>query len=410
MTPPVLPPIVEEIVFHRSPTLNLLLVMVVIWTAGVLCRWIKQPALLGELLAGIVLGPSLFGIIQPDETLTVLAELGVFFLMFYAGLESDPNWLGRYKGQALKVGLGGYVIPFIMGYLTCRGFGMSLLQSLFIGQALSITAIAVSARVLHDMNLADYRVSPIIMGAGIVDDVIALTVFTTLVDITINNNEMLLSSPLLSIGKVSLFFLASGVLAIWVFPRIGRHLVARTSKGFSFALIMALLFGFLAEVAGMHFIIGAYIAGLLVKRTVKSKELFTKINDRFVSVTYGFFGPIFFFCLSFHVSFTALQTHLGLLLILLLVAIVGKFIGAYLGSVWAKMNREESTVIGLAMNGRGAVELIIASVGLEVGLIDDTLFSILVFIAFITTLLPPLSLRYVIDLVGKKLEKSSNAP
>lgn len=408
MTPAELSPIVEEIVFHRSSTLNLLLVMVVIWSAGVVCRWIKQPALLGELLAGIILGPSLFGIIQPDETLTVLAELGVFFLMFYAGLESNPVQLEKYKKQAAQVGAGGYLVPFIMGYLACRLFGLPLIQSLFIGQALSITAIAVSARVLHDMKLTRFRISPIVMGAGIIDDIIALTVFTTLVDMTINKTALLFLPTLLSLGKVAGFFLVSSIFGLWVFPRISTYLVAREAKGFSFALIVALLFGFLAEISGMHFIIGAYIAGLLVKRTVKSKELFTKISDRFVSVTYGFLGPIFFFCLSFHVNFNALQTHMVLLTALLLVAITGKFIGAYWGGRWAKMNRAESTVIGLAMNGRGAVELIIASVGLEVGLINDDLFSILVFIAFVTTLLPPVTLRFIVDRVANRLVRTTD--
>ncbi len=173
-------------------------------------------------------------------------------------------------------------------------------------------------------------------------------------------------------------------------------------------MIVALLFGFLAEIAGMHFIIGAYIAGLMVKKTVKNKELFTKIEDRFVSVTYGFFGPIFFFCLSFHVNFKALQTHIGLLVVLLLVAVTGKFLGAYWGGRLAKLNKGESSIVGLAMNGRGAVELIIASVGLEVGLINDDIFSILVFIAFLTTLLPPLTLRFVIDRVANRLIRVSD--
>ncbi len=408
MTPTELSPIVEEIVFHRSSTLNLLLVMVVIWSAGVVCRRIKQPALLGELLAGIILGPSLFGIIQPDETLIVLSELGVFFLMFYAGLESNPGQLARYKKQAFLVGVGGYIIPFIMGYIASRAFGLSILQSLFIGQALSITAIAVSARVLHDMKLTGFRISPIVMGAGIIDDIIALTVFTTLIDMTLSNSGLLFSSVLLSLGKVAGFFGVVTVFALWIFPKIGIYLEAREAKGFSFAMIVALLFGFLAEIAGMHFIIGAYIAGLMVKKTVKNKELFTKIEDRFVSVTYGFFGPIFFFCLSFHVNFKALQTHIGLLVVLLLVAVTGKFLGAYWGGRLAKLNKGESSIVGLAMNGRGAVELIIASVGLEVGLINDDIFSILVFIAFLTTLLPPLTLRFVIDRVANRLIRVSD--
>jgi len=214
MAPVELGPLIEEIVFHRSSTLNLLLVMVVIWSAGVVCRWIKQPALLGELLAGIVFGPSLFGIIQPDETLNVLAELGVFFLMFYAGLESNPAQLERFKKQAAKVGAGGYIVPFLMGFITCRFYDLPLLQSIFIGQALSITAIAVSARVLHDLNLTGFRISPVIMGAGIIDDIIALTVFTTLIDMTVTQSGFQLIPILLSLLKVASFFAFSAIFGM----------------------------------------------------------------------------------------------------------------------------------------------------------------------------------------------------
>ncbi len=398
-----LPPFLEEMVFHRSSTLNLLLVMVIIWTTGVICRRIKQPPLLGELLAGIVFGPSLLGIIRPDDTLMVLADLGVFFLMFYAGLESNLSHLQRFKKPAIQVAIGGYMIPFLAGYLTSRFFGLDIIQSLFIGQALSITAIAVSARVLHDMAFTKFRVAPIIMGAGVIDDIIALSVFTTLVDVAGNSGDFQLLPVFISLLKVIVFFIVSFLVGKWLFPIVAPHLAVREAKGFSFALIVALLFGFWAEVSGLHLIIGAYIAGLFVRLSVPSKKLFTKINDRFVSITYGFLGPIFFFSLSFHVTFGVLRSHTLMILSLLVMAIVGKFIGGYFGARFSGMNKGESSVIGLVMNGRGAVELIIASVGMEVGIIDDSLFSILVFIAFITTLLPPLSLRLIYTKVMNRL-------
>jgi Kef-type K+ transport system membrane component KefB len=388
-------PFLEKIVFHHSSTFNLLLVMVIIWCAGVVCRRIKQPPLLGELLAGIVFGPSLLGIIRPDETLKVLAELGVFFLMFYAGLESNFSHLRQVKKQAIQVGIGGYCLPFVAGYLTSRAFDLPIIQSIFIGQALSITAIAVSARVIHDMALTKYRVAPVIMGAGVIDDVIALTVFTALVDIVSNGQVFSFTPIAISILKVLFFFAAVSLMGLWMFPFLGPHLTGREAKGFSFALIVALLFGFCSEIAGLHIIIGAYIAGLYVRMSVPNKELFTKINDRFVAITYGFLGPIFFFTLSFHVRFAVLQTHLTLIIALLFVAVAGKFAGGYLGARTSGMTKSESTVVGLVMNGRGAVELIIASVGMELGIIDDTFFSILVFIAFATTVMPPLSLRLV---------------
>ncbi|MEN8189720.1 MAG: cation:proton antiporter [Thermodesulfobacteriota bacterium] len=398
-----LSPLFEEIVYHRSSTLNLLLVMVIIWTTGVICRRIKQPPLLGELLAGIIFGPSLLGIIRPDDTLNVLAELGVFFLMFYAGLESNISHLQRFKKPAIQVGLGGYLVPFLSGYFGARACGLSIIQSLFIGQALSITAIAVSARVLHDMNFTRFRIAPVIMGAGVIDDIIALTVFTIIVDVAVKMDQFQFLPVFLSLIKVIVFFLVSYFVGRWLFPIVAPHLAVREAKGFSFALIVALLFGFWAEISGLHIIIGAYIAGLFVRLSVPSKRLFVKINDRFVSITYGFLGPIFFFCLSFHVTFDVLTSHWMQITLLLFVAISGKFIGSFIGARIAGLNKGESSVVGLVMNGRGAVELIIASVGMEVGIIDDTIFSILVFIAFITTLVPPISLRLVYAKVLNRL-------
>ncbi len=403
MLPLDLTDLIEQIVYQRSPTLNLLLIMVIIWTVGVICRKIKQPPLLGELLAGIILGPTLLNIIQPDETLKVLSDLGVFFLMFYAGLETNPFHLKKFNRLATQVGFGGYILPFIMGYAVCRLSGMDLIQSIFIGQALSITAIAVSARVLHDMDLVHYRVTPVIMGASIIDDVLSLTVFSTLVELAAGQNNFHFFSTIHSLLKVIVFFVVSISLGIWLSPKLAKHLAVREAKGFSFSLIVALLFGFWAEISGLHIIIGAYIAGLFVRQSVSGNALFDKINDRFVSITYGFLGPIFFFCLSFHVTFEVLHAHLSLLFTLLAVAIIGKFMGSYWGARWGGMNRAEASIVGATMNGRGAVELIIASVGLELGMIDDNLFSILVFIAFITTILPPLTLPSICKRVSDRL-------
>lgn len=209
---------------------------------------------------------------------------------------------------------------------------------------------------------------------------------------------------LISLLKVILFFAVSGVIGRWIIPKMEPYLSAREAKGFSFALIVALLFGFLAEISGLHLIIGAYIAGLFVRLSISSEDLFEKINDRFVSITYGFIGPIFFFCLSFHVTFQVIQTHTIMLLTLLATAIFTKFAGAFFGAKNSGLNSSESTVIGIIMNGRGAIELIIASVGLEMGLINDDIFSILVMIAFITTLMPPLTLRLSLKALKDKLE------
>ncbi|WP_303720529.1 cation:proton antiporter [Malonomonas rubra] len=389
---------------QNSTTLNLLMLMVIIWTTGVICRIIHQPAVLGELTAGIIFGPAFLGLIVPNEMLATLSELGVFFLMFYAGLETNPMDLKRYRFHSCLVGVAGFLIPFGISYLTCQLFSLPMLQSLFISLGLSITAIAVSARVLHDLELTDHAVTPVIIGASIIDDVLALSFFTAIIDLGTNQGAINWLHFGLTMGKVILFFAVAIGMGIWLYPKIGHHFASRSSKGFTFALIMALLFGLLAEIAGLHLIIGAYMAGLFVREGVVSPELLTKISDRFVSITYGFLGPIFFVSLSFHVTFSIFNTHLLLTSILMLAAIFGKVLGAGSGALASGMNRKEATVIGLAMNGRGAVELIVASIGLQLGLINDQIFSILVLIAFVTTSLPPISIKLYLDRIDYNFE------
>lgn len=379
--------------------INLLMVMVLIWTTGVLFRVIKQPPVLGELLAGFIFGPPVLGIIKPDETLRVLSELGVFFLMFYAGLETNPFELKRMTKKSLLVALGGFILPFMLGFTVCLLLHTSFVQALFISMALSITAIAVNARVLNDMELIKYRVTPVIIGASIIDDILSLALFTIIIDFAAGGRSLIGSNLIILMLKIVAFFGISHMIGMMLYPKFSKYFSSREAKGFTFALIMALCFGVLAEMAGLHIILGAYMAGLFVREGIVSKELFQKINDRFVSITYGFLGPIFFVSLSFHINFTILKTHLLLLIVLLFAAVVGKLVGAGSGAILGRMNKGEAMVIGAAMNGRGAVELIIASIGLEMAIINDIYFSILVIIAFLTTLLPPVSLSFLLKRV-----------
>jgi Kef-type K+ transport system membrane component KefB len=385
---------------QQNQTLNLLTLMVLIWSTGVICRVIHQPPILGELTAGIIFGPAFLGVFVPNEMLTLLSELGIFFLMFYAGLESNPAELKRYRIHSCLVGIAGFLIPFGVAYLTCMLFSLPNVQSLFISLGLSITAIAVSARILHDLDLGDHYLSAVIIGASIIDDVLALSFFTAIIDLGSRQEAINWLQFGFTMSKVILFFALAIGIGVWLYPKIGHLFSSRQSKGFTFALIMALLFGLFAEFAGLHLIIGAYMAGLFVREGVVSQELMTKITDRFVSITYGFLGPIFFVSLSFHVTFSIFKTHMLLTSALLLAAIIGKLLGAGSGALASGMNYKEATFIGLAMNGRGAVELIVASIGLQLGLINDEIFSILVLIAFITTSMPPVTMKLFLDRIG----------
>ena len=280
--------IYQQFLSINNPTINLLMVMVIIWTTGVLFRMIKQPPVIGELLAGFIFGPPVLGIIKPDETLHVLSELGIFFLMFYAGLETNPFELKRMTKHSLLVALGGFILPFALGYGVCIFLDLSHIQAMFIGMALSITAIAVNARILTDLNLIQYRVTPVIIGASIIDDVLSLALFTIILDMASGGGSLISTKLFIQMLKVAAFFGISLLIGMMLYPRFSKYFSSREAKGFTFALIMALCFGVLAEMAGLHIILGAYMAGLFVREGIVSKELFQKINDRFVSITYGF--------------------------------------------------------------------------------------------------------------------------
>lgn len=251
------------------------------------------------------------------------------------------------------------------------------------------------------------RVTPVIIGASIIDDVMSLAFFTAIIEIATHTGSFNFFIFMILIGKVIAFFAVTIGVGLFVYPKIGKYFSAREAKGFTFALIMAFLFGLMAEIAGLHIIIGAYMAGLFVREGVVDKDLFNKISDRFVSITYGFIGPIFFFVsLSFHVTFDIFKTHLWFLVVLLLAAILGKFIGGGAGALLSRMNRQEAAIIGFSLNGRGAVELVVASIGLKLGIIDDAIFSVLVLVAFVTTMLPPLSLGFYLKRLKSELPSS----
>lgn len=383
--------------------MNLLLVMILIWFSGVVFRKLKQPPMLGELLGGFIFGPSVLGIISPDAIINCLAELGVFFLMFYAGLETNPNALQKMGKQAFLVGIGGFLLPYTIGFWLCvLVFGVAGMQAMFVGLALSITAIAVNARIINDLKLGEYRVAPVIMGGAIVDDVLSFAFFSTLVGLATGASGGAFDLGTLASVLIRLFLFFAITIGIGhqFYPRLSKYFSSRESMGFTFALLVALVFGLIAEITGLHIILGAYMAGLFVKEGIVNENLLVKINDRFLAITYGFLGPIFFVSLSFHMTLDIFATHLPMILVMLLVAVGGKLVGAGLGARIGGMNKFETTLVAISMNGRGAVELIIASVGIKLGIINDVYFSILVVVAFITTLLPPLVMGAILNRHG----------
>ena len=381
--------------------LNLLLVLLAAWLAGNLAERFGYPSVLGELLAGILLGPPVLGLLHGSEALGVLAELGVLLMMLYIGMEIDPRGLAKASWAGLLAAIGGFVTPFVLAYLTVLWFGGSQASGLFVGIAAGITSLATKSRILSDLQLLDTRLANVLMAGALISDTFALIAFAAIMGVVEAGGLDLAGIGLVTL-KAVLFFAVTAAAGYLLFPRIGRRLTAAglTGRTFNFTLILmiAVLFGHLAELAGLHSILGAFIAGLFLRDNVLGRTLAEDLTRAVREASLGLLAPIFFVTAGFAVSFRVfVGADLGLFVAIMAVAVVGKVIGTVLFYLPTGCGWREGVTVGLGMNGRGAVEIIVAGIGLERGLISQEIFSILVFMAIATTASVPFFLKWGTD-------------
>ena len=384
--------------------LNLLSLLTLAWLFGLGAERLGYPALMGELLAGIVFGPPLLGILHGGDELAVLAELGIFLLMIYVGMEVDIKDLFGLGPQALMVAFGGFIVPFGLGYLAGGVIGATLEQSLFIGIAMAATSLATKSRILVDLDILDTRIASVLLGGALLSDVSVLVVFAGVMGF-IETGEVSPRTIGVIAGKAFLFFVVVLAIGYWILPYIWDELerwmrhhefVGKTSA-FTVALVVALVFAFLAALVDLHMIIGGFMAGLFLRQAELHPDIYEHIDAVIYDLAMGFFAPIFFVTVAFELTLDVFTTDLGLLLFILIIAFSGKLVGSWLFGVPTKLTSRESFVIGLGMNGRGTVEIIIVSVGLSAGIIGQELFSILVFTAIFTTALVPPTVKWGVD-------------
>jgi Kef-type K+ transport system membrane component KefB len=398
--------------------ISLLLILVAAWLMGTLFRRFGLPFVLGELVAGILIGPPVLGLIAPSPAIELLAELGIFFVMFHTGMELDPKELLEHIWPSLAVAVGGFVLPFVLGYFTTRAFGGTLYQSLFVGMGISITAIAVQSVILHSLRISTTYIGHIIIGAAIADDIFSLVGLSVLLSLA-KTGSIQFSELFIVVGKVVGFFGLTIILGHFVIPKITPKLHDREGKAFTFAMTAALAMAYLAELVGLHLIIGAFLAGQFVRKEIMDDKLYHRIADRFYGLSYGFLVPVFFASLSFHLHFNWSVSFIIFVFVLTLMAIVGKLAGCGLGYALFKRNYWESMIVGFGMNGRGAVEIVVASVILKLSsellssnvisepLLTNNQFSALILMAFITTMMAPITLKWSVTRACSTTEASS---
>lgn len=365
---------------------------------GELFRRMKQPALVGELLAGVILGPSLLAILDPGDSMTILANVAVFFLIFMAGLELNLSEIRKSSKSALVLAIVGFTIPFVSGYYTSVFFGLGQIQSLFVGLLLSITAIPVSSMILMEFGILKSKIGTTVITAALINDIMAMIVFSMILIYPTDSHTSFDYAEVGLMGaKIAIFF---AVLAMVVFvmkktnitsekvePIIQKLKTKEASVGI--LLSMGIAVGLFAHYSNLHFIIGAFFAGLIFGSKFWGEKTHNHNSKLISGITYGFFAPLFFVFIGLEFDLTSLTNSIPLLLALLAVAVASKIVGGFLAARITKFSNQESIAIGCLMNGRGMVEMAIASIGYSMGIIDATLFSVVIAIGFITTIITP---------------------
>lgn len=396
---------------------SVIIILVAARVLGELFQRIKQPPLIGELLAGIIIGPSVFALVQFNEDLRVLSDIAVFFLMLLAGLVMDPREIRRSGKYAIPISLVAFAVPFAAGTYVAQLFGLALSQALFMGLLLSITAVPVSAIVLMQFGILRSKLGNTVVTAAVVNDILSLIVLSIVLQMGAEGTVQSLDvgQVAASVGNIAAFLAGIFVFDIllrktshWLPAKVEPYFKKLQTKeaAFGILLITTIAISLIAQEIGLHFIIGTFFSGLVIYKEIIGKQNFDRVYGIISAITFGFFAPIFFAIIGIEINLQSLAGSIPFFLALLAIAVAAKVGGGYVGARLVRFKQDTSIAVGFLMNGRGMVELVIASIGFAAGIIDVTLFSIAVAIGFATTVMAPATAR---PFVGRAKEKDPAA-
>lgn len=368
---------------------------------GLASRKVHMPAVVGALLAGIILGPSCFGVVSQTDFLGKTAEIGVIILMFLSGLETDLEELKENGIASFIIALIGVIVPLVGGGLTYYIMNpegeasINLLKAIFVGVTLTATSVSITVETLRELGKLSGRMGTTILGAAVIDDIIGIVVLTAITSMSGGSDASL---PIVLL-KILLFFIFVFIVAIAVFTikrKIVRNIRMRRRISI-YVLAFCFILSFCAEkFFGVADITGAYFAGVILCN-FGAKEY---IDQRFDILGYLFFSPVFFASIGLKTNLTELISNpqiIAFALVLLAVAILSKIVGCGLGAKLCKFDNKEALSIGIGMVSRGEVALIVAQKGANCGLLESNMFPAIVFMVIVTTLITPVLLKLILS-------------
>lgn len=372
-----------------SALTDLLVVLVAAKLGDELFKRLGQPAILGEILAGVIVGPAVFGLVAPSEVLELFAELGVVFLLFWVGLETRLHEMREVGPVALRVGAAGVVLPFAAGVAAALALGENTETAIFVGAALSATSVGITSAVLAELGALKTRAARTILGAAVIDDILALALVAVAAGIAAEGGVDVVAIVVsLAVSLAFVGFVAiGGVRLLQARPGL-LHEPRFSDSPLLPAVIVCLGLAALASQIGLATVIGAFIAGLVVAETKDQHPIEAEIEP-----LYAFFPPFFFASIGITLELSAFTegSVLVALVVLTVVAVITKAVGARVAA--APLGVADARIVAVGMVPRGEVGIIIAGIAAASGTIDSELFAAVVGMSMLTTVVTPPVLR-----------------
>lgn len=367
-------------------------ILIIAKLAGGISKRLGQPAVLGELIVGLIIGPSILGIFKVSEPLKAIAQIGVIMLMFIVGMETDLKELHKVGKAATLSAIGGAVLPLFLGVGLAHSFGYNLSESMFIAVVLVATSVSITAQTLIELGRLRTKEGMTILGAALIDDIVGIIILSLVIGFSSSSS---FNNIWIIFLKIIIFFPLSIIVGMklipWLLSKLAKIPVSEPLLATTIAL--CLFYAWAAEVLGnVATITGAYIAGVIAGRSVFREEIETKFH----TITYSFFAPIFFVSIGMETQIQSIVGKLALFTILITIAaIIGKVIGCGVPVRMVGFSTKESLRVGVGMMSRGEVALIVSSIALGSGIINRDIFSVMIIMILVTTLATPVLLRYL---------------
>lgn len=371
--------------------LDVALILIATKIGGLISRKLKMPEVLGALMAGVILGPLIFNLVQHNENIKLLSNLGVIMLMFLAGLETDVEQFKKAGKSSFVIALLGVLVPLILGTLSAFLFYGNILENIFLGVILTATSVSISVETLTELGKLNTKAGVNILGAAVIDDILGLVLISLLIAF---NNGGGGGSLVTTITGIAVFCVI-GILAIIFLPKVLNKFMKDIQPGralLTFALAAALIAALLAEEVGIAAITGAYLCGLLLSQFNHKEYLERNVK----AISSGFLSLIFFASVGLEASLEGFSGKVILItVVMFVIAVIGKVIGCGAAARLFKMSRSESIQIGVGMISRGEVAIITANIGLQNNIITQEVFIPTILVVLLTTIVTPILLKLV---------------